>query len=491
MTSLAGTGPRRRFWSLRWKVFGAFVLVSLLAPVLAAAIGQHLLAGAVLAQTRVHLRGTATSIARVLERPGVLAALERHPAAAGVHSRMETVVQVAGQAAGATVAVAVSGGRVVLSSGRDPAALEPWVHQVLRDGSLSAVGSRRAAAVLGYPAVVAASDVRAHGRVVGAVVVARPLREARRGAAFAQQLLLRSWAAGILLSLLLGVALAAGITRPLRAMAQAVEAISGGDFRQRVLVGPADEVGLLAAAFNRMAERLDRVLSARRELLAAISHELRTPLTSVQGFVSALREGLIAPEAAERTYDIIEGEIFRLRRLIDDLFELAKLEAGQVTLSLQEAPVAEMVEAAAERARVRVGRGGPEIAVELPAGVGNVWADPDRIFQVLDNLVQNATRFTPPPGPVTLRASRLPSGVRFEVEDVGPGIAAADRERVFERFYTAEPSRSRPAGGGTGLGLAIAREIVRAHGGTIGVESTPGRGSRFWFELPGGPMGRS
>ena len=486
MTPLIPPGRRRRFWSLRWKVFGAFVLVSLLAPVLAAAIGQHLLAGAVLSQTRVHLRGTARSIARVLEHPGVLTALQRRPAPVGVHGRMETVVRVAGRAAGATVAVAVSGGRVVLSSGRDPAALEPWVHQVLKGGVLPAVGPHKAAAVLGYPAVVAASDVRIHGRVVGAVVVARPLREAKRGAVFVQQLLLRSWAAGILLSLLLGVVLAAGITRPLRAMAQAVEAISGGDFRQRVPVAPADEVGLLAAAFNRMAQRLERVLSARRELLAAISHELRTPLTSVQGFVSALREGLIAPEAMDRTYDIIEGELFRLRRLIEDLFELAKLEAGQINLRLQEAPVSEMVEAAAERARLRAGRDGPAIEVEMAPGIGSVRADPDRIFQVLDNLVQNAIRFTPPQGRVTLRAGRFASGVRFEVEDTGPGIAAADRERVFERFYTAEPSRSRPEGGGTGLGLAIAREIVRAHGGTIGVESEPGRGSRFWFDLPGG-----
>lgn|GEM_PF-831546 len=494
--------PRRtRGWSLRWKVFGAFVLISLVAPLLAAGIGQRLVLHTLEAQTHVRLVATARGIALQLGRVGVLQAASAagppDAATTAAATRLRDVVVVAAEATGAVVAVAGKDGNVIVSIPRRSivAAMDPAIQQVLQQGRvLCAMPSKRCGMPTPFaaPTVVGGYPVRVGGATVGAVVLASPVREVQAAALFQQTVFFESWALGIALSLLLGLALAGGITRPLRAMAQAAEGISRGDFRHRVPPGSRDEIGLLALAFNRMAERLDRVLSARRDLLAAVSHELRTPLTSIQGFVQALRDGVVAPDAVEGTYGIIEEEIARLRRLIEDLFELAKLEAGQVTPRLLPCSSGELVESAAERGRALIGRDGPEVQVEVAEDAGVLSADPDRVFQVLSNLVQNALRFTPTRGRITLRAQGRPAQgggpaagerVRFEVEDTGVGIAPEDVEHIFERFYTADRSRSRP-GAGTGLGLAIAREIVRAHGGSIGVDSAVGRGSRFWFELP-------
>lgn len=492
--------PRR--WSLRWKLFGAFVLVSLVAPLLAAGLGQRLVLRTLESQTHLRLvntaRGVATEIARALPPPsasGGSAGLSPREQA-----RLRAVAVVAAEAAGAAVVVAGRNGNVLVSVPRGSAVtadLEPAIEQVVQKGRVNcALPSRRCGqpAPFANPTVLGGYPVRQGGATIGAVVLASPVRQVRATAVFQQTVVLESWAAGSALSLLLGLALAGGVTRPLRAMVQAAEGIRRGDFRQRVPAGPRDEIGLLAEAFNRMAERLDGLLAARRDLLAAVSHELRTPLTSIQGFVQALRDGVVPAETAEHTYGIIEEDIARLRRLIDDLFELAKLEAGQVTLRVVPCSAEELVESAAERGRALTGRDGPAIVVGPGEPVGALAADPDRVFQVLSNLVQNALRFTPARGRITLRASALAGGsggggerVRFEVEDTGVGIAPEDVEHVFDRFYTADRSRSRP-GAGTGLGLSIAREIVRAHGGVIGVDSVVGRGSVFWFELPrGGP----
>ncbi len=483
-------------WSLRWKVFGAFVLVSVVAPLLAAGIGQRVVLRTLEVQSHARLVATARGIAGQLGRTWTLQYdASGAPATAAADTRLHDVVVVAAEATGAVVAVAGEDGVVLVSfpRRRDVTAMGPAIREVLSVGHVQcAMPSKRCGLPTPFHVrtVLGGYPIRVAGVTVGAVVLASPVREVQAAALFPQKVFFESWMFGIALSLLLGLVLAGGITRPLRAMAQAAEGISRGDFRHRVPPGPRDEIGLLAAAFNRMAGRLERVLAARRDLLAAVSHELRTPLTSIQGFVQALRDGVVDEEAVERTYGIIDEEIARLRRLIEDLFELAKLEAGQVTLRLLPCAAAELVESAAERGRALIGRDGPVIALDVAGDAGVLRADPDRIFQVLSNLVQNALRFTPAQGRITLRARGwepgAPAGgerVRFEVEDTGVGIAPEDVEHIFERFYTVDRSRSRP-NAGTGLGLAIAREIVRAHGGTISVESRVGQGSTFRIDLP-------
>lgn len=478
-------------WPLHWKLLGAFALVGLATPLVAAVVGQTLLARAIVADARARLDRSVASAAAGLSAPDFWPYL-LPPGNAAYRKLAQSLLTTASAGSGAAIIVVSASGHVVFGRPAWAAALQPVFQRVMAGQAPPsyAFNMRGVPTVVaglpicgdGLPATVS-RPVCQDGAPVGAVLAFRQVDQLRESSRYEQQVVRWSWIAGIGLSLALSLALAGGMTRPLRAMALAAEAISQGDFGHRVPPGPRDEVGLLAEAFNSMAERLDRLLAARRALLAAVSHELRTPLTSIQGFVTALREQMIPAAEVERTYGIIQEEIARLRRLIDDLFELSKLEAGQTTLRFQPVPVAELVQAAAERGRILAGTDGAHIGVEVGAGAGTAVLDPDRVVQVLGNLVQNAIRFTPATGRIILRVHDAEAAVRFEVEDTGAGIAAADQAHVFERFYTAEPSRSRP-GAGTGIGLSIAREIVRAHGGRMGVRSAPGEGSLFWFELP-------
>jgi signal transduction histidine kinase len=479
----------RRRGSLRWKVFGAFALVAIVAPVFAAGIGYRMLARATITQTHRRLLETAHGLAVELATSSVVVQAESQPPGGPARSSISTIVKVAADASQSTVAVLGADGRV------EVAVYRGFTRQQLPTGTPQTLlarilaGKALPAGVLhsGRNAfMVAGAPVTRNGGRVGAVLAISFVRAARERNRFLQAVLLRASIVDVVLSLLLGVVLAGGITRPLQRMAQAVGAISRGDFRQRVPVRSNDEVGVLAQAFNRMAEHLDALLATRRELAAAISHELRTPLTSIEGFVAALRDQMVAPEERDHVYGIVQAEVTRLRRLIDDLFELSKLEAGQARLRLQEVQAADLVSAAAERGTVLAGPGGPQVVVEAQTPAGSLSVDPDRVAQVLGNLVQNALRHSPPDGTVTLRASPEGDGVRFEVRDTGPGIPEGEAERIFERFHTVDPSRSRP-GTGTGLGLSIAREIVHAHGGQIGVDRRPGDGACFWFTLPRRP----
>lgn len=467
------------------KLFAAFALVAVVAPVLAAGIGQRLLVAATVAQTHRQLERTAAGIAVDLGRSDVLNQAEGAAAGSAVRVRLRTLAAVAADAAQATVAVVDTRGDLEVAAYRgisrqavNTPEAQALIARVLAGRALpSGVMHDQGTAFL-----VAGQRVEVGGRTVGAVLALTLWKEARASGRFAAAVLWRALFVDVLLSLLLGAFLAGGITRPVRAMAAAAEAIARGEFRQRVPPGPNDEVGVLAESFNRMAERLDRLLRARRELLAAISHELRTPLTSVSGFVSALREGLVPPGDEERVLGIIQDDLGRLRRLIDDLFALSKLEAGQARLQLQDVAVADLLEEAAERGRVLAGPG-QRMEVDAAPSAGVVRADPDRLAQVLANLVANAVRHSPADGVIRLRARGDDATVHVEIADQGPGIPPEDREHVFERFWTGDPSRARP-GGGTGLGLSIAREIVRAHDGRMGVEGGPGEGARLWFSLP-------
>jgi len=483
---LTGQRPTRWLrWSLRWKLFLAFLLLSVVTVLATAFIGSHLLEQAAIAQARVRLLDTSRHLAVTLSAPqyGVAASgpvtVRQRQAIAG----LALVRQALGEHW--VVLVARADGTLVYGPSRlstvPPAAVRELVDEVLLSGTVrQSVLTRR----LPRPALLEGAPIRSPThRVIGAVVVGRSLLAVRSSERFPQALVWRGAFIAVPLSVLLSLLLASQLSRPVLAVAQASERLSQGDFSQRVREVGSDETAVLARSFNRMAERLESLLRSRRDLLLAVSHELRTPLTSIQGFVQALEDGLVPPDDQPRTYAIIQDEVGRLRRLIDDLFQLTKLEAGTTELRLQEVSAADLVQAAAERGRALAGGQGPVIVVELDPQAGRLTVDPDRIFQVLGNLVHNALRFTPPDGRIVLRAHSLGSRVRFEVEDTGVGIAAQDLPHVFDRFFTADPSRSRPSAG-TGLGLAIAREIVHAHHGTIGVQSRPGEGSLFWFELP-------
>jgi two-component system OmpR family sensor kinase len=289
------------------------------------------------------------------------------------------------------------------------------------------------------------------------------------------------------LAVLMGVIIARGLSAPLGRLATAARRISRGELDQRVPVKGSDEVADLAQAFNEMAANLQQAESLRRNLVADVAHELRTPLSVIQGNLRAILDDVYPLDKAEIAG--IYDETLILSRLINDLRELAQAEAGQLGLNIQPTALPPLIEGAvdlfAELAREKE----VNLKTRLSDNLPSVLADPDRVRQVLHNLLTNALRHTPDGGEIGIlaepSADDLASSVRVSVTDTGPGIPAEDLPHVFDRFWRADRSRSREHGG-SGLGLAIARQLVQAQGGQIGVESegAPDQGSRFWFTLP-------
>lgn len=282
--------------------------------------------------------------------------------------------------------------------------------------------------------------------------------------------------------------LSRSIVAPLQAMMLASQRIAEGHYDERVQAAGFDELGQLARHFNQMAEKLEQVESMRRRLIGDVSHELRTPLTAIKGSLEGLIDGVLP--ATEETYQQIYQEAGRLNRLVDDLQELSRVEAGAYSLEVRPLDVSTL-------ARTVVKRLGPQfedkrltLSLDLPADLPRVLADEDRVIQVLTNLVSNALQYTPPGGKVTIGAERRGSQVQITVRDTGVGIASEHLPHIFDRFYRVDKSRSRMTGSGaravgSGIGLTIAKHLVEAHGGRIWAESEgPGKGSLFAFTLP-------
>ncbi len=271
------------------------------------------------------------------------------------------------------------------------------------------------------------------------------------------------------------------ITRRVRVLAKGAGAIAAGDLSRRVAESSADELGELAAAFNTMAESLASQEEARHRLVADIAHELRTPLAVLQAEIEALQDGVTG--ATPERLDSLHEETELLARLVDDLRTLSLADSGQLSLQRREHDLAGIAERALAAVAGRAQEKGVTLELLADGGLPGVSVDGDRISQVLRNLLSNALRHTEVGGRITVAARAEAGRVVVEVTDTGSGIPAEALPRVFDRFYRAEPSRSR-ATGGSGLGLAIARQLVRAHGGEISVRSSPDRGTTFSFWLP-------
>ena len=290
--------------------------------------------------------------------------------------------------------------------------------------------------------------------------------------------------AGVL-SLGLVQILARGMTSPLREMAGAAAAMARGDYDRRVTDSSRDEVGELARAFNAMSTQLAEVDRLRRDLVANVSHELRTPICALQAGLENLVDGVQAPDS--ETLRTMLRQVERLGGLVSQLLTLSRLEAGAVPLQRRPFDLGSLLEDVAAESRLHAGH--VEVAVDVAHPPPVVDGDPERLHQVVANLVDNAVRFSPPGARVELRARRLPGDrpgfAVVEVCDEGPGIGEDERQRVFERFYRADVPRS-SGHGGAGLGLAIARWIVDLHGGEIRAEQREPHGCRMVVTLPTG-----
>ena len=282
-------------------------------------------------------------------------------------------------------------------------------------------------------------------------------------------------------SALMGIFLARSITRPIKEMTTATEAIAQGDLSPQIPIRSEDELGQLATAFNQMSHDLARARDQRRQMTADIAHDLRTPLSLILGHAEALSDGVLPP--TPETLNVIYDEAQRLNHLIDDLRTLSLADTGELSINARPVAPATLIERAHTAHQPAAQTKQIALETETAVSLPEVLADPQRIAQVLDNLLGNAIRHTPTNGRIGLAAALVGQQVQFSVSDSGPGIPAEAIPHLFNRFYRADKSRTRQEGG-SGLGLAIARSIVGQHNGRIWVESQPGAGTTFYFTLP-------
>ncbi len=351
---------------------------------------------------------------------------------------------------------------------------QPWLY-VARAG----VGPRNAATIL-----VAQAP---QGLSVSSPLFSQMLRQ-----------LAASGCIGGLLSVLLAVLIAGSVSRPLRRLAGAANAIAEGDYDQTVPVQGPIEVKELAANFNSMAEQVKASQQSQRDFLANVSHELKTPLTSIQGFAQAISEGAAGnTEGICRAAGVIQDEAQRMSRMVTELLDLTRIESGQIVMRQEAVHLSAVLRNSADKLILRAQQAKIKLDAEVPADLPVLTGDGDRLAQVFTNLLDNALKHTPEGGKVTLAARSLtsssivrkgktwPAGIEVSVSDNGSGILPEDLSRIFERFYQVDKSRQRS--GGLGLGLAIVKQIVEAHHGTIHAESVVGIGSRFVVTLPLSP----
>lgn len=291
-----------------------------------------------------------------------------------------------------------------------------------------------------------------------------------------------------------GLFVAASVTDGLRQLADTADRLAAGDLTARVPVHGRDEVARVSQSFNDMATQLQaaaderQALDAlRRNLIAWTSHDLRTPLTSIQVRVEALYDGMVIdPESVARYYQNIRGDVHALSALIDDLFELAQLDAGGLQLAIAPASLNDLISDCLESFQPVAEQRGITLEGTVGGNVDPVMMSTEKIARVFNNLCSNALSHTPSGGTVHVRAERIQDGVAVTIEDTGPGFAPGDLPRVFEQFFRGEPARTRSTGG-AGLGLAIAQGIIEAHGGKITAANRPGGGARISFTLPDTP----
>ncbi len=352
--------------------------------------------------------------------------------------------------------------------------------RVVADSTGEMVGQRLSPEALaqGVPVIVNGKQVGTVLLVLGKTLELGNLEQAFLRAVNRSLLLAVLVGGGV--AILLGVVLAYQITSPLRKLRMAASAIASGNLDQRVDINSTDEVGELARSFNEMAQALKANEQQRRQMIADIAHELRTPLSVIRGNLEAILDGVYPPEP-EHLAPVYE-EALLLQRLVEDLRLLSLAEAGELHLEKSSFDMAELLRKVIEVVRAEAQEKGINLELKAESPLP-VYADAQRIRQVLNNLLSNALRYTPSGGRITVTARRIDAGVKVAVSDTGPGIPPEELPHIFDRFWRGDRSRSRSSGG-SGLGLSIAKKLVEAHGGRIEVQSKPGKGTTFCFWIP-------
>lgn len=336
--------------------------------------------------------------------------------------------------------------------------------------------------------LVSGKPIITKGAFYGGVYVLSSIEAIHQSVQRVRYMLILSGMGAFFLALGFTFVLSRKLSDPLIAMERATRQIAKGKLDTRVKVTSGDELGSLAEAINDLAKNLQRYRDTRKEFFANISHELRTPITYIEGYAKILRDGLYESEEEKKQYlDIIHQESKRLIRMIEDLFELSKMEEGKFDLHLEWIDLAEVMESAVRKAHLRANAKGLELELDIEEDLPFVYGDGLRMEQIFINLLDNAIRYTEQ-GKISIKMWREEGNrVMIHFEDTGIGIPEHEIPYIFERFYRVEKSRSR-AHGGTGLGLAIVKQLVELQGGEIRVFSEVGKGTCFQIMFPAEPI---
>lgn len=288
----------------------------------------------------------------------------------------------------------------------------------------------------------------------------------------------------LLVAFILSLVMSRWITAPLLRISREARQVADGRAHPIPLEGP-EEVRQLAASFNDMTRQVQETQQSQKDFIANVSHELKTPLTSIQGFARAIQDGTAqSPAEQAQAADVISAEAARMNRLVQDLLTITKLDAGSIAFSFESMDINPLLKAAQHRFTPRTEAAGIGFTVVRSDQPAVVQGDPDRLMQLLDNLLDNALKFTPAAGKIYLSSEIRGDAVLIHVVDTGEGIPPDEQSRIFERFYQVDKARPGGEVRGYGLGLAICQQIAQAHGGTLSVTSQPGEGSHFVVKIP-------
>ena len=330
------------------------------------------------------------------------------------------------------------------------------------------------------PVVTVAVPWTVDNNYVGAIIVHKEMKDLGINALFGQVFLPLALTMAVATAMVF--VLSRHIVKPIRNISFGAMELARGNYDWRVKPSTRDEIGELAVAFNRMAEELKLQDSLRNTFIANVSHELRSPLASVQGFIQGMLDGTIEPEDRDKYLEIVLSETKRMSTLISDLLSLAKIESGKFPMEYSEFDVNELLRRCLLMFEQRIEEKRIDVSVDLCEEKINVWADEDRISQVITNLIDNAVKFTGEGGQIKVWTFCTENKVHVNIADTGIGIPAEDQPYVFERFFKVDKSHSQGTPG-TGIGLSIVKRIIAQHGETIGLQSEEGKGTTFTFTL--------
>lgn len=402
-----------------------------------------------------------------------VAAAEAYGGANGWTNARPAAAQAIADAAGATLSIQDATGRTVYSSTADSSAPS----SMMGGSSMPGMGSGMTGAMNGTGPSASAAVVVA-GHQVGSVRLVF-VTTTGSGRPISWPWVLAAALAALALALAVSWYVTRRVTRPIKRVARAAETIAAGDRSARARLSAPGELGELARSFDTMAEDLDRAERSRRNLAADVAHELRTPLAALQAGLEELRDGYAKPDAEQLA--ALHDQTLRLGRIVGDLAELSEAESGALSLRPATLDINRLIEEAVAHREPQLRAAGLTVRTRLHPGPLTVLGDADRLHQALGNLLSNAARYCRPGDAVTITTARESDGVRIELADTGPGIAAQELPRIFDRFWRGSASR---AVGGTGIGLAVVKELIVAHGGAIAAESELGHGTRFTIRLP-------